>query len=273
MSENTNNQNASLLRRAYLFLEDEDWDRADEYADRVLDSEPENAEAYLCKLLSEFGVTHKEELAEVAAEISKSKNYSNALKFGNESEKDFLKDCAKKAEKLFREQESKKVNQDMIDTFTETIDGLRDIQKLDRAMIKRGKGAVRMYFICYLVVVALIVPVVLGFILPDGEGVNNLAPLVTLPLGLGIPTCWILFTIAHAKLVRFWDLDYRNDRGWSFPILYGMINAMFTLTIWGFVKCFQTINECKKFKGIIDDMERTITDMQRQIREKQALIK
>lgn len=44
---------SSLLKRAYIFLEDNDYDNADNYFDRVLDQEPENGEAYLGKLLVE----------------------------------------------------------------------------------------------------------------------------------------------------------------------------------------------------------------------------
>ena len=41
----------SLLKRGQMFLEDRNWKSADEYFDKVLDINPENAEAYLGKLL------------------------------------------------------------------------------------------------------------------------------------------------------------------------------------------------------------------------------
>ena len=40
-----------LLKRAFMFLEDGDWESADEYCERVLDQDPENAMAYLGKLM------------------------------------------------------------------------------------------------------------------------------------------------------------------------------------------------------------------------------
>lgn len=47
---------ASLLKRAFMFLEDEEWSRADEFCEQVLNQEPENAQAYLGKLLSELRI-------------------------------------------------------------------------------------------------------------------------------------------------------------------------------------------------------------------------
>ena len=44
----------SLLKRAFMFLEDGDWDSANEYCEKVLDIDPENAEAYLGKFLAEL---------------------------------------------------------------------------------------------------------------------------------------------------------------------------------------------------------------------------
>ena len=38
---------APLLKRAFIFLEDEEWESADEYFEKVLDLEPKNAMAYL----------------------------------------------------------------------------------------------------------------------------------------------------------------------------------------------------------------------------------
>lgn len=47
----------ALLRRGHLFLEDKDWENADTYFDKVLDLDPECAEAYLGKLLAQLRIT------------------------------------------------------------------------------------------------------------------------------------------------------------------------------------------------------------------------
>ena len=49
-----------LLKRISLFLEDEDYDRADDFCEQVLNSEPENADAYIYKLLIEYRCSSKE---------------------------------------------------------------------------------------------------------------------------------------------------------------------------------------------------------------------
>lgn len=41
-----------LLRRVFLFLEDKNWQEADEYCEKVLDLDPENAMAYVGKLMA-----------------------------------------------------------------------------------------------------------------------------------------------------------------------------------------------------------------------------
>lgn len=76
---------SGLLRRAQLFLEDMDFARADELCETVLDSEPENARAYLIKLLVEYHVSSEEKLAECCSDFTTSRNYAKAMRFGDES--------------------------------------------------------------------------------------------------------------------------------------------------------------------------------------------
>ena len=58
-----NNTNiVPLLKRVFLFLEDEDWASADEYCEKVLDIDPECAEAYLGKIMVKVHVKRKEDL-------------------------------------------------------------------------------------------------------------------------------------------------------------------------------------------------------------------
>ena len=86
---------APLLRRAFLFLEDGDWASADEYCERVLDLEPENAEAYLGKLMAELRCSRREALRACQAPFDGSDNYQKALRFGGAALKEELSDAAK----------------------------------------------------------------------------------------------------------------------------------------------------------------------------------
>ncbi len=85
------NANAtSLLRRAFLFLEDGSWQEADEYCEKVLDIDPENAEAYLAKLMSQCHARKEEDLAMMNQPLQVSTNYQKAIRFGSEKVKTSL---------------------------------------------------------------------------------------------------------------------------------------------------------------------------------------
>ena len=84
-----------LLQRIVLFLEDEEFDRADDYCERVLDIEPTNAEAYIGKLLVEFRCSTREQLKNCTSTIVNSKNYAKIVRFGNEEQKTFVVDAEK----------------------------------------------------------------------------------------------------------------------------------------------------------------------------------
>ena len=73
----------ALLRRAFMFLEDGEWKDAEEYCERVLDQEPENAQAYLGKLMAELKVARKEELGNCGEPFEWRNNYQKLMRFGD----------------------------------------------------------------------------------------------------------------------------------------------------------------------------------------------
>lgn len=76
---------APLLKRAFIFLEDGNWAEADEYCEKVLDQDPENAQAYLGKLMAEVRVSKQEKLADCKTPFDNSNNYHKAVKYGGEN--------------------------------------------------------------------------------------------------------------------------------------------------------------------------------------------
>lgn len=72
-----------LLKRMFMYLEDGEWDKADEYAERVLDKDPENAEAYLGKLMAELKVCRREALKNQAQPFDNNRNYQKVLRFAD----------------------------------------------------------------------------------------------------------------------------------------------------------------------------------------------
>ena len=73
-----------LLKRAFMFLEDGDWESADEYCEKVLDSDPENANAYLGKLMAEMRVRKQEDLSKCSEPFDNYNSYKKAIRFGDE---------------------------------------------------------------------------------------------------------------------------------------------------------------------------------------------
>ena len=83
---------APLLKRAFIFLEDGDWDSADEYCEKVLDIDPENAQAYLGKLMADLRVRKVDDLANCEQPFDDKDNYRKVMRFGDETLRDTLED-------------------------------------------------------------------------------------------------------------------------------------------------------------------------------------
>ena len=80
-----------LLKRAFIFLEDGDFKSADEYCEKVLDINPECAEAYLGKLMAELNVKKRGKLRDVEFPFDTYDNYKKIMRFGDEKLKAQLK--------------------------------------------------------------------------------------------------------------------------------------------------------------------------------------
>lgn len=88
INENTaesKNKTAPLLKRVFLYLEDREWENADEYCERVLDIDPENAQAYLGKLMAQLHVSKEEKLADTNNLFDNNDSYKKAYRFGDEA--------------------------------------------------------------------------------------------------------------------------------------------------------------------------------------------
>lgn len=75
---------ASLLKRVAVFLEDGEFERADEYCERVLDMNVENGEAYFYKLLAALKLRSKDALSELDEPIDSQPAYAKIMHFGSE---------------------------------------------------------------------------------------------------------------------------------------------------------------------------------------------
>ena len=75
---------APLLKRAFLFLEDGDWNAANEYCEKVLDADPECAQAYLGKLMAQLRVKKQDALKDCPTPFDSDNNYQKALRFADD---------------------------------------------------------------------------------------------------------------------------------------------------------------------------------------------
>lgn len=74
---------SALLKRVFIFLEDENWEKADEYCEKILDIDPENALGYVGKLMAELKVQTQEKLADCAEPFDDRNDYQKAIRFAN----------------------------------------------------------------------------------------------------------------------------------------------------------------------------------------------
>ena len=81
---NGNLQISPLLKRAFMFLEDEEWNSANEYCEKILDINPECAEAYLGKLMVGLRVRTQDALREQEDSFENDSNYQKAIRFADE---------------------------------------------------------------------------------------------------------------------------------------------------------------------------------------------
>ncbi|MBO5402296.1 MAG: hypothetical protein J6A85_03885, partial [Clostridia bacterium] len=75
----------TLLKRAFMFLADGEFEKANQYIEKVLDIDPENASAYLCKLMADFRVRQEAELGEVSSRLDLNSTYNKIMQYGDAS--------------------------------------------------------------------------------------------------------------------------------------------------------------------------------------------
>ncbi len=86
-------ETAPLLRRAHMFLEDGEFAKADECCEQVLNREPENAEAYLVKLMVDLKIKTREALKTHAQPPESSRYYEKILRYAAPTLRREMVDC------------------------------------------------------------------------------------------------------------------------------------------------------------------------------------
>ena len=96
---------APLLKRAAIFLEDRAWSDARDYCEKVLDLDPECAQAYLYKLLSDLKLPTLEDLGHQTEPFDSNLNYQKAYRFGDEDLRNALTGYLSRVQENIKEEE------------------------------------------------------------------------------------------------------------------------------------------------------------------------
>ncbi len=74
----------SLIKRAFMFLDDNDWQSANDYCEKVLDIEPENAQAYFAKFMVESQLENIDAVLKYDKPVD-SRNFQKAMRYADDA--------------------------------------------------------------------------------------------------------------------------------------------------------------------------------------------
>ena len=77
----------NLVKRAYMFLEDGEFETANSYFDKILDIDIEESRAYIGKLLAECRIRNEEDIRKLPQTVTDDKNFKKALRFASPEQK------------------------------------------------------------------------------------------------------------------------------------------------------------------------------------------
>ena len=95
----TDDEESRMLKRAAIFLEDEDWPRAWAYYESVLDYNPENAQAYIGELLVKLRLKNAGCLSQSYADFSELSEFKRAVRYSDEPHRTKLQELSTECKK------------------------------------------------------------------------------------------------------------------------------------------------------------------------------
>ena len=99
---------APLLERAFMFLEDGEWESADEYCERVLDMDPKNTMAYIGKLLAGLEMTALDDLVTLREPFHMNNSYQKAVKFADSDLREKLQGMAAQVQAVYEIEQARR---------------------------------------------------------------------------------------------------------------------------------------------------------------------
>lgn len=125
---NVNSNIDPLIKRTFMFLEDGDWNSANEYCEKILDIDPENVYAYIGKLMLDLKVKKRETFKECSKSFEDNSNYQKILRFADNTIREEFAEYLETIRKniILREAEQKMDNDDIL-SYEKAIELLKTI--------------------------------------------------------------------------------------------------------------------------------------------------
>lgn len=95
----------AYLKRVFIFLNDGEWKKADEYCEKILDINPECADAYLGKLMIDLHIKSESVFTNIKIDFENNKNYQKIIAFGDTKINQKLKDILERIKYEKKEEE------------------------------------------------------------------------------------------------------------------------------------------------------------------------
>ncbi len=111
----------SLLKRGQLFLEDEDWENASEYFDRVLDIDPEYAPAYIGKLCAALHLKKEGDLANWNKPLDQYGEFEKAWRFAQGEYRETIAGYQKTIADRLEEERKEKIYQEAKEKYESNV--------------------------------------------------------------------------------------------------------------------------------------------------------
>ena len=73
----------NLLKRAFMLLEEAKWDEADKLLEEILNKDPENAQAYVGKLMIQLKVKTQDKIGDIPLSFEGNIHYERIIRFGD----------------------------------------------------------------------------------------------------------------------------------------------------------------------------------------------
>ncbi|MBE6755573.1 MAG: tetratricopeptide repeat protein [Ruminococcaceae bacterium] len=95
----TKNTSGALTTRGYFYLEDKEYEKANEYFEKALDENPLDAMAYVGKTLLRLRLSSLDELENIIVDLDADKDFMRAIRVAEGEEKNHLESIKEKADK------------------------------------------------------------------------------------------------------------------------------------------------------------------------------